>query len=367
MKTIKCAIRLSLLSALTFQVQAQTGDIYTDAEATSAGPVRLIFDTDMDTDVDDAGALAMLHALADNGEVEILATMVSSLYPWSGPAADVINHYYGRPHLPIGSPKGEGATLERTFRYAKEIAEEFPHRLRSNDEAPDAAKLYREILAEQPDQSVVIVTVGYVTNLWDLLRTEPDEFSALSGRDLVVQKVKLWVCMGGRYPVHLDPRPFGNFKPHPEAAVGAVRHWPTPITFTGIGDEILTGSLLPGTPADNPVRRAYELFLRGAETRPSWDQVALLYAVRGLGSYFTLQTEGYNHIFEDGTNVWRFAPDHENHRLLELKMDPPELAAILDQLMIQPPKRGERRNDEARRNDADHIVCCPDADVLVEN
>jgi hypothetical protein len=347
------AVQLSLLFALTCQVQARIGDIHTDAEATSAGPVRLIFDTDMDTDVDDAGALAMLHALADNGEVEILATMVSSLYPWSVPATDAINHYYGRPHLPIGSPKGEGATLDRTFRYAKEIAEEFPHRLRSNDEAPDASKLYREILAAQPDRSVVIVTVGYVTNLWDLLRTEPDEFSPLSGRDLAARKVKLWVCMGGRYPVHLDPRPFGNFKPHPEAAVGAVRHWPTPITFTGIGDEIPTGSLLPETPTDNPVRRAYELFLRATPTRPSWDQVAVLYAVRGLGPYFELQTEGFNHIFEDGTNVWRLSSDEAEgrHCLLHLKMDGEKLAAVIDRLMIQPPKRTAKPAVDAGADD----------------
>jgi PelA/Pel-15E family pectate lyase len=347
------AVQLSLLFALTCQVQARIGDIHTDAEATSAGPVRLIFDTDMDTDVDDAGALAMLHALADNGEVEILATMVSSLYPWSVPATDAINHHYGRPHLPIGSPKGEGATLDRTFRYAKEIAEEFPHRLRSNDEAPDASKLYREILAAQPDRSVVIVTVGYVTNLWDLLRTEPDEFSPLSGRDLAARTVKLWVCMGGRYPVHLDPRPFGNFKPHPEAAVGAVRHWPTPITFTGIGDEIPTGSLLPETPTDNPVRRAYELFLRATPTRPSWDQVAVLYAVRGLGPYFELQTEGFNHIFEDGTNVWRLSSDEAEgrHCLLHLKMDGEKLAAVIDRLMIQPPKRTAKPAVDAGADD----------------
>lgn len=37
-------------------------------------PVRVIFDTDMYTDYDDAGALACLHMLAD-AECEILATV----------------------------------------------------------------------------------------------------------------------------------------------------------------------------------------------------------------------------------------------------------------------------------------------------
>jgi hypothetical protein len=340
---LKTACWLLLLSALAVNAQAQQGDIYTDPAARPSAPVRLIFDTDMDTDVDDAGALAMLHALAGNGEVEILAVMVSSLYPWSAPAADVINHYYGRPHLPIGSPKGQGATLDRTYRYAREIAHEFPHRVRSNDEAHDAARLYRRILAQQPDRSVVVLTVGYMTNLLDLLRTGPDEHSPLSGCELVAQKVKLWVCQGGRYPSHLDPRPFGNFKPHAEAIVVAARDWPTPITFNGTGDDVQTGSLLRGTPRDNPVRRAYEHYLGNATTRSSWDQLALLYAARGLGVYFTLQSQGYNHVFEDGTNVWRLTPDRPHHRVLGLKMEPEELAALIDELMIQPPRQGARR------------------------
>ena len=46
-------------------------------------PIKIIFDTDMDSDVDDVGALAMLHAMRTNGEVEILAVMVSSTCPGS--------------------------------------------------------------------------------------------------------------------------------------------------------------------------------------------------------------------------------------------------------------------------------------------
>ena len=39
----------------------------------TAAPVKILFDTDMTTDCDDAGAMAVLHALADRGECEILA------------------------------------------------------------------------------------------------------------------------------------------------------------------------------------------------------------------------------------------------------------------------------------------------------
>src|SRR5688572_6544536 len=100
-------------------------------------PVPIIFDTDMDSDCDDAAALAMLHALADRGEVKILATTVSSKHTWSVPCTDAINTYFGRPDLPIGAPRGAGPK-EQGSRYAKEIATEFPHDLRSTETAPDA-------------------------------------------------------------------------------------------------------------------------------------------------------------------------------------------------------------------------------------
>ena len=41
------------------------------AAADKTTPVRIIFDTDMMGDVDDVGTVAVLHALADQGEAEI--------------------------------------------------------------------------------------------------------------------------------------------------------------------------------------------------------------------------------------------------------------------------------------------------------
>ncbi len=302
-------------------------------------PVAVLFDTDMDTDCDDVGALAMLHALADRGEVHILGTMVSSHYPFSVPAVDVINTYYGRPDLPIGAPKAPGATLNRTYRYARELSQEFPHDLRSNDAAEDAVTLYRRILAGQPDSSVVLVTVGYLTNVRYLLESDADSLSPLTGMELAARKVRQLVVMGGRYPEHLDPGVFGNFKPDPESAVIVAQHWPGVIVFSGEGETILTGSTLAQTPPSNPVRRAYELYLGDlSKERPSWDQSALLYAVRGAEPFWEEITRGYNRIFDNGTNQWRDAPDSP-HVLIRLKVDPAEPEAVIESLMTQPPMR----------------------------
>src|ERR1041384_4766537 len=64
--------------------------------AAEAGALKVIFDTDIDGDNDDAAAAAMLHALADAGRVEILAMGVVSLCPYSPACLDAINTYYGR-------------------------------------------------------------------------------------------------------------------------------------------------------------------------------------------------------------------------------------------------------------------------------
>jgi len=155
--------------------------------------VPIIFDTDIGTDVDDAGALAILHTLADQGEAKILATMSANQNRWSAPAIDVINTYYGREDMPTGSSK-TGPDPEEWYH---DDVPDYPHDLTTSDDAPDAVALYRKILAAQPDQSVTIVVVGWLTNMADLLNSKPDRYSPLAGRELVKAKVKELVAMGG--------------------------------------------------------------------------------------------------------------------------------------------------------------------------
>ncbi len=61
--------------------------------------VKIIFDTDLGPDYDDVGALAFLHAMADSGKAEILATVASNKHELVAPSIDVINTYFGRPGL----------------------------------------------------------------------------------------------------------------------------------------------------------------------------------------------------------------------------------------------------------------------------
>jgi len=297
----------------------------------SFAEVSVIFDTDIMGDVDDVGAVAVLHALADKGEARILAMGVSAKHPDCAPCLDALNTYFGRPDIPIGVVKGKA--FMRDSKYNSQIAREFPHDLPVSEEIPDAAQLYRRILAKQPDRSVVVISVGQLTNMRNLLYTVSDQSSPLDGIALVKKKVKTWVCMGGKFPQGKE----ANFVNDGAAAADAVAHWPTPIVFTGfeVGVKILTGAGLQTLLNDSPVRRAFVLY-NGLKDRQSWDQTAVIYGVRGRTSdLWDIESGGYCHVFPDGKNQW--LTSNKAHAYLVEKMPPEEIAVQIENLMKHQP------------------------------
>jgi len=299
--------------------------------------VPIIFDTDIGTDVDDAGALAILHIMADRGEAEILATMSANQNRWCAPALDVINTYYGRPDMPIACSK-TGPDPEQWYH---DSVGDFPHDLTNSDDAPDAVALYRRILAAQPDNSVTIVVVGWLTNMADLLNSKPDPYSPLTGKELVAAKVKELVSMGGRWPNSPKDEGEYNFTMDGAAAHKVITEWPGRIMFTGLGKDVMTGArLVAQAPKQNPVPAFYRNFFEGhnVSERSSWDLIAVLYAVRGLSDYFTAVSEGRCVGQEDGTNQWIRGP-RSNHAYLVHKMPQAELATVIEDLLLTQPLR----------------------------
>jgi purine nucleosidase len=297
--------------------------------------IRIILDTDMESDVDDVGALAMLHALADFGETAILGVMVCAKNPWSILCADRINTYFKREQLPLGQLRGPG--VDRESRYARGVAEEFPGTLQRADEAPDAVVQYRRILAAQPDNSVVILSIGYLTNLRDLIDSGPDPYSNLDGRRLVEQKVRLWICMGGQFPSGRE----ANLRWDTVASMEAIAKWPGEIIFSGWEIGLMdSGADILDLPESNPVRRAYQLF--GRIPHKNWDQVAVLYAVRGLDDgpaarYWELSGSGRLVIDpSDGSNTWEDDPSGPHRHLLQKGSDE-AIAREIDALMMYVP------------------------------
>lgn len=317
-------------------------------------PAKIILDVDLCEDVDDAGALAVLHALANRGEAEILGVMVSSNNEWVGPCLDAINTWYARPTLPIGYQhrayqfgyrNTKDPNRANESKYAEAVAKAFPHTLQRSSDAPDAAVLCRQLLAKQPDHSVTFVTVGFLTNLKELLDSRPDASSPLDGESLVRQKVRLWVCMGGKFPDGKFQGGEGeyNLTWDTAASVRAVNDWPTPVVFSGfeIGAAIKVGSSLAKTAETNPVRACYSRY-NGITDREAWDLTAVLYAVRGASNYWSLSEPGFAPMHarvSNGYNGWIPNKDGQ-HRYLVPKASATEMAKALDDLLLEPPRSG---------------------------
>ncbi len=280
-----------------------------------AEPVKVIIDTDFDTDVDDVGALALAHAYADAGGVEILGVAIAGLHEGSAAAVHSLNSYYGRPGIPIGVRRGKG--VMRDSKFTAMLVEKFPAPF-EREKALDAVALYRKILAGAEDGSVTVVSLGYLSNLADLLDSGGDGFSPLNGMDLVAKKVSRYVCMGGAYPRQSKTGSWGNFLPDPPAVKKVNDDWPTQVVYTG-GEEfsrmVMTGRpFIEDLPEGSLIHDAYKLFFAKSgwakgPTHHSADLIAVHVAMKGCEPYFKETKEGHSHIFEDATMEWRTDTD----------------------------------------------------------
>jgi len=304
-------------------------------------PEKIILDTDMLTDCDDAAALAVLLNLEAMGECCIQAICVSSKHPCSAAVVNAITTYYGRESIPIGAPKdGKGAYRSDSC-FLEPVSAEFSHKLPNNDAVTDAVQIYREALAEAADHEITIVTIGYMTNLASLLESPPDGDSDLSGMELVRKKVKRWVCMGGNFPED-DAKDNVNFTRDMPSAYAAISAWPGRIDFVGreIGHNIYAGNHLRYTPKQNPVRRAYEIH-RGRYSQADWnhhtaDPSTILYAVRGDRDYFDLSPKGSINLNEDGTFRWVESETGRQYHVLP-HMEFTRIAGVLEELICRQP------------------------------
>jgi hypothetical protein len=310
----------------------------------------LILDTDMDTDCDDASALAVLHVLANLGECNILGVVVSAPPVELGVGAvRAINHAYGRPDLPVGAASIAPADPSwRAYHEHRRLLSEglvegfqpYNHVVMASSglqqtPATDAVTLYRSLLANAPDGSVTICVIGTLNSLAQLLDSKADTISPLSGPELVAIKVEKLVSMA------IADFPFGydgfNWRMHLESAAHVLHNWPTPVVVSSRGDHVLTGARFCAlVPPQHPVRLAYETFLAGQDSnRPSWDQIAVLTAVRPEDSGIYSLSEPHNITLDttSGRHDWHEYQAGFPRFYTQSQMSDSDLEQILDELI----------------------------------
>lgn len=294
----------------------------------AARPV--IFDTDMGNDIDDALALAMLHALSDRGECDLIGVTLTNSNVAAVPYIRMLNRFYGRGDLPVGAAikelkggSGDGymtAALRNTAAASATPAEPAPAVLRR--------------LLSIAREKVIIVQTGFSTNLAALLDSP-------GGAALAKEKIALVVAMAGNFA---GGEPEYNVRIDIDSAKAVFERWPTPIVFSGF--EIGRDLLYPAASIEHdfayalshPVAESYRAYAKMPYNRPTWDLTAALEAVRPGHGYFSLSEPGA--VFVEPTGATRFVPGKGDRQYLRL--DPAkraEILAVLTLLASQPPVR----------------------------
>lgn len=308
----------------------------------SSKAIPVIFDTDLGNDVDDAIAMAMLFRYADAGKISILAEGISKAGYAPAEYMDILNCWYGYPDIPIGIVL-DGADCETdAMNYAKSVSllagsdgKPLFDRTDGMDylALPQAHMLYRKILSDCADASVTFVTVGFSTNLARLLDTPADEFSELTGKELVERKVRQLVLMAGSFDGS-NQSEYNVWKDIPSAQK-VVSEWPGEVVFSPF--ELGVQVCYPAESIENdftwtenhPVAEAYKAYMQMPYDRPCWDPTALVYAVEG-GKWFGLSGYGRVGVSDAGTTVFDTMAEGR-HRVLSV--DKGQARALTDHIV----------------------------------
>jgi inosine-uridine nucleoside N-ribohydrolase len=315
----------------------------TAEQLTANQPEIIILETDMGNDIDDALALNMLYKYMDQGLVDLVGVSVNK--PGDAPVEfiDILNTWYGYSDIPIGTVEGGADCENDAVNYAKAVVNMtdslgrplFARSKNGYSNLSHGKDFYRKLLTQQPDSSVTLISVGFSTNLSDLLDSEGDEVSPLSGRELVAQKVKLLSVMGGSFAETNPLKEYNIFKDIP-AAQNVFANWPTKIVVSPF--EVGISILYPATAVENgfdaidgenPIVRAYESYLPMPYDRPTWDLTSVLCAVEGT-DYFSVSPVGNIVVTEEGYTVFSEDPSGKH---IYLKTDSVQNAQILNRFV----------------------------------
>jgi inosine-uridine nucleoside N-ribohydrolase len=338
-----------------------TSSIGVNAPQTST-KTKIIIDTDMGSDCDDVGALALLHVYADMGMADIVGCIYSSgKVPYGAGIVEAINIYYGRPDIPIGAYHGDEVGDPVDKMTAEKLVHDtvaFGHSIIHNTDAEEQTRLNRRLLEQAEDSSITYITIGHTKGLHELLVSDPDDISPLTGHELVSQKVKRWVALGalnarneGDYFVKDWNFYFNNTAPYTKYLVET---FPVQVVYIDAGTHAMTGKSLIHTPPGNIVRTAYrdwlwEVFKKPLDyQRPSWDLAAVYYAVEGLGDFLESAGKGWLHFDIDYGCKWTTATNHFVPQVyIYQKEDSDEkFANYLNELIGRKPLLG--KNERAR-------------------
>ena len=296
-------------------------------------PVKMILDSDFGSSTDDLFLLMMLNHYIDDGLVDLKGIVVDREGEKNAQLVDIFNNYYGHPEIPIGLERN-GVKNPRCFIPYNGIvdlkdSQGYPLFKRTQDvsQLPDGYKLYRRLLSESDDHSVVVVAVGFVTTLATLFESGADEYSPLNGTDLFSQKVKAVYIQSGRFE---SGDSLSGYNMRAASKQSAVFYERLPRNVDLIMSPSNIGDLMNYLPKDvlvdlsytdyNPIKAVYTNYTCDTGQR-MWDTNCLVNAVLGDSEY-NLSPRGYVKFIDKGEeSLMLFTPDPNGNARYQLPGD----------------------------------------------
>ena len=151
-------------------VQSSDADSFDSTSDTAKfWPLPFIVDTDIGCggcrDVDDVVSVCIANAMADRGEIDLIAVVQNTLNPSGVGVISALNNYYGRPDVRIGTYQGGDLADNVQLSYVDKVIGLAPGDVKNASMVDDSVTVYRKALASQDDGTVVIASIGPLTNL----------------------------------------------------------------------------------------------------------------------------------------------------------------------------------------------------------
>ena len=270
---------------------------------------QIFIDTDMGSDCDDVAALAILAHFHKLGKIRLLGVSHTSANARVAEYLDMVCRFYGFETKNLASASKEWGIGEFREGFFDDVLDGFTYCKPSS--GLNAVQLMRKQLSVAKDAT--LLCIGPLNNASRFLDSQADEFSPLSGKEILAQNVKEVVVMGGifedkRYNFYGESFAIEyNVKLDAVASKNFIENCPTKITFVEfeLGYNVKTFADTVSAEKQTPIRRAYQLF--HVKERESWDIIAALYCIFGENGYYQMSSNGKCVVEEDGkTNFYKW-------------------------------------------------------------
>ena len=296
-------------------------------------PIPMILDTDFGSCTDDVFALIMLYHYIEDGLVDLKGIVVDREGDRNAVLVDVFNQFYGHPGIPIALEHNGVKNPYDFIPYSRLIEFKNPDgswlypRTIDPTQLPEGYKLYRKLLSEAEDHSVVVLAIGMMTCLQQLFESGADEYSQMNGIELFGRKVKAVYIQAGHFDGDDN---LSGYNMRTASSAAAVFYDNLPKNVDLVLSPSFVGDTMDYPSADiltdlsytdlNPIKTIYTQFDCEVGQR-MWDTNCVVNAVLGDGEY-NLSPRGWVRYVDRGkASLMLFTPDPDGNARYQLPGD----------------------------------------------